>query len=167
MISTGGDGYRLLSDHGIAEVRQKISNGQHALFATRHFSKEETITAFSAETISQEPTYLTLQTGEGRHITLSPTFLQFVNHSCDPNVFFDTTAMKLIALKEILPGEELVFFYPSTEWEMKQRFQCFCNSPRCLGEIGGAAFLSRPVLRKYRLTAFIQRRLSKRTPKVA
>ena len=160
MISTGGDGYRLLSDHGIAEVRQKISNGQHALFATRHFSKEETITAFSAETISQEPTYLTLQTGEGRHITLSPAFLQFVNHSCDPNVFFDTTAMKLIALKEILPGEELVFFYPSTEWEMAQPFECLCGSERCLGRISGAAHMPLKTLMNYRLTAFIRQQLA-------
>jgi SET domain-containing protein len=40
--------------------------------------------------------------------------MQYINHSCDPNVAFDTTAFKLVALKDIKAGDELVFFYPST-----------------------------------------------------
>ena len=35
-------------------------------------------------------------------------------------------------------GEELTFFYPSTEWDMDQGFDCFCGSKVCLGYIGGA-----------------------------
>jgi hypothetical protein len=39
-------------------------------------------------------------------------------------------------------GEELTFFYPSTEWNMNQGFDCFCGSKRCLGYIGGAKYMS-------------------------
>jgi hypothetical protein len=35
-------------------------------------------------------------------------------------------------------GEELTFFYPSTEWDMDQGFSCFCGSKACLGYISGA-----------------------------
>lgn len=155
--------YCVISEHEIAAVRQRISNGQNALFALQQFNPGDVISDFSAGTISAEPTYLTVQVGLGKHITLQPEFLQYINHSCAPNVFFDTTSMKLMALKEIGINEELVFFYPSTEWQMTQSFHCYCGSPACLGEIRGAAYLSKQVLKQYRVTDFIKDQLSKRT----
>lgn len=154
--------YRTISIHEMAEVRQKISNLQNALFATVSFQPGEMIADFSAGTISAEPTYLTVQVGAGKHITLQPEFLQYVNHSCAPNVFFDTASMKLLALKEIVPGEEMTFFYPSTEWQMSQSFSCYCGSHECLGTIRGAKFLSKEAQEKYRLTPFIQQQLARR-----
>ena len=155
--------YRTVSNHVIAERRQKISNNQNALFALQSFQPGEVIAEFSAGTIAAEPTYLTVQVDTGKHITLQPEFLQYINHSCAPNVFFDTTMMKLVALKEIRQEEEMTFFYPSTEWEMTQPFRCYCGSPACLGEIKGAAFLSKNVWKQYRLTDFIQQQLAKRS----
>src|SRR6476620_4113147 len=95
--------YRAISNHVIAEVRQKVSNGQNALFALRSYQPGDVIADFSAGTISAEPTYLTVQVGVRKHITLQPEFLQYINHSCEPNVFFDTTTMELVALKELHP----------------------------------------------------------------
>ena len=155
--------YRIISNHSIAEVRRKLVNDQNALFALRAFDAGERISDFSAGTIAAEPTYLTVQVGISKHITLQPEFLQYINHSCAPNVFFDTTSMELIALKEIKEGEEMVFFYPSTEWKMTQSFHCYCGSPACLGEIKGAAYLTKQALKQYRLTDFIQQQLAKRT----
>jgi len=108
------------------------------------------------------PTYLTVQVGVSKHITLQPEFLQYINHSCDPNVFFDTTAMKLIALKKVNANEELTFFYPSTEWKMTQSFNCYCGSSNCIGEIKGAFYLPRSVRENYRFTDFIQQLMAKR-----
>lgn len=62
--------YRTISNHVIAEVRQKISNKQHALFTLRAWQPGERIADFSAGTISAEPTYLTVQVSMGKHITL-------------------------------------------------------------------------------------------------
>jgi len=73
--------------------------------------------------------------------------------------------MELIALKEIQPGDELVFFYPSTEWEMDQPFDCFCGTRQCLHRIQGAAHLSEEDVNKYRLTNFIQQKLQTRKTK--
>ena len=153
--------YRTISNHVIAEVRQKISNQQNALFTLRPFRGGEVIADFSAGTISAEPTYLTVQVGIGKHITLQPEFLQYINHSCNPNVFFDTSTMELVALKDLQPQDELTFFYPSTEWKMTQSFNCYCGSPFCIGKIRGAAFLSKQSIEKYRFTDFIQQQLAK------
>ena len=155
--------YRTISYHVIAERRQKLSNDQNALFASQSFQSGEVIAEFSAGTIAAEPTYLTVQVGIGKHITLQPEFLQYINHSCDPNVFFNTTTMQLVALKEIQQQEEMTFFYPSTEWEMTQTFNCYCGCQYCIGEIRGAAFLSKEAQDKYRFTDFIQQQLAKRS----
>lgn len=154
--------YLVLSDHGIAEKRQRISNQQNALFALQAFQPGEVIAKFWAGTIASEPTYLTVQVDVGKHITLQPEFLQYINHSCDPNVFFDTALMQLVALREIAQGVEMTFFYPSTEWEMTQQFTCYCGHHACLGEIKGAAFLSEEATKQYKLTDFIQQQLAKR-----
>jgi hypothetical protein len=155
--------HRFISDHVFAQVRQSFSNKQNALFAKQSFQPGEMIAEFSAGSIASEPTYLTVQVDEGKHITLQPEFLQYINHSCDPNVFFDTSTMQLVALKEIRPEEEMTFFYPSTEWEMIQPFSCYCGSPNCLRQIRGAAFLPRNVWKQYRLTDFIQNQLARRS----
>lgn len=162
METTITPAYRMISNHEIAEVRQQISNEQNALFALRSYQPGEVIADFSAGTISSEPTYLTVQVDVDIHITLSPEFLQYINHSCDPNVFFNTTTMQLIALREVSTEEEMTFFYPSTEWEMTQSFNCYCGSPACIGEIKGAAFLNNEITSQYRFTDFIQRQLAKR-----
>jgi hypothetical protein len=151
--------YRTISTHVFAERRQRIADNQNALFSLCRWQPGDVIADFSAGTISAEPTYLTVQVGLDKHITLQPEFLQYINHSCDPNVFFNTTTMQLVALKPIDAEEEMVFFYPSTEWKMTQAFDCYCGSPRCVGRIKGASFLSATLLSQYQFTDFIQSQL--------
>ena len=45
-------GYRLISHHGYAEVRRRLSNDQNALFVTRPFSTGELISDFVSGKIS-------------------------------------------------------------------------------------------------------------------
>jgi hypothetical protein len=153
--------YSMLSRHGIADVMQNAITGEKSLHASAFFDAGEIIHSFGAEKILQTPNYLTVQTGEEKHITLDPSFLQYVNHSCDPNVFFDTAKMEFRALKPIQPGDELLFFYPSTEWDMAQPFDCFCGSPCCLHKIQGAKYLTAEQVAKYQLTDFILEQLAK------
>ena len=153
------DAFRFLSHHGFAEVKEHVLSGQKALFSLQRFLAGEVITQFSAAEIRSTPNYLTVQTGDDQHIILNPEFIQYINHSCIPNSFFNTTTMQLVALTNIEPGTELTFFYPSTEWNMQQSFLCNCGHVDCLGEIRGAAHLSLKQASRYRLTDFI---LSKR-----
>ncbi len=90
---------------------------------------------------------------------LNPEYLQYINHSCNPNVFFDIENMVLIALRNIEMGEELTFFYPSTEWSMDRGFNCICESQNCLGYIQGAAHLPLNIFKKYKLSGYIQQNL--------
>lgn len=113
------------------------------------------INKFYNGTTQNYATYLTIQIGTNKHVFLDPVYLQYINHSCDPNVFFDTHANQMVCIKPILPGEEIVFFYPSTEWEMAQPFICNCGSKNCLQFIGGAAQMDTETLTQYRLSDFI------------
>ena len=54
--------------------------------------------------------------------------LVFMNHSCDPTAIVDVQAMEVRAAVDVSAGGELTFFYPSTEWEMEQPFQCWCGA---------------------------------------
>ena len=144
---------------------EKVIEGHKAYFAEQSYKPGDVIADFSASKILSKPTYLTIQLDDNRHILLNPENLQNINHSCNPNVFFDTDAMQLVALRSINKGDELFFFYPSTEWEMAQPFTCHCGSPDCLTEIKGALFIKKNILEKYRLSRFIQQQLRDREAK--
>lgn len=106
------------------------------------------------------PSRWTVQCGDHEHAEPLPFNLRYVNHSCQPNVFFDVEAGVLSALKDIEPGEELTFFYPSTEWEMAEPFECHCGTSACLGTINGASKMSTELLSRYKLTGIIHRKLA-------
>ena len=148
--------FEVVSKHAFGDVLLNTSTNQKSLNATTPIKPGEIISKFHAGITQSYATYLTVQTGVETHITLQPEFLQYINHSCDPNVFFDTASMELICLKPLHPGDELTFFYPSTEWEMSQPFVCNCKSGNCLQLINGAAHLDKSTLQKYRLTDFIK-----------
>ncbi len=144
-----------LAKTDLQKCSEILKQGQHSLHATVFFDEGEIICSFSAKETFTTPSYLTLQTGLHQHISLQPECLQYTNHSCDPNVFFDTEKMELVALRSIQPDDEMVFFYPSTEWQMASPFTCNCGSAKCLGTIAGAASLKEKQLETYRLTRFI------------
>jgi hypothetical protein len=164
MIKTSqvAQGCTVVSQHTVAEVWLNNDTQQHSLHALINLQAGDKITDFSPGELLASATYLTVQTGQNRHITLMPKFLQYINHSCDPNVFFDTTKMEVVCIKPVKQGEEFRFFYPSTEWEMSQPFVCNCGSNNCLQLINGAAHLSDETLSHYRLSDFISKQLAHR-----
>lgn len=161
MLTNPTSAYTIQSRHGFADVMQNVLTNEYSLHATIFLDAGDTLASFAAGKIVETPTYLTVQLGHQKHILLDPEFLQYINHSCDPNVFFDTTQMQLIALKNIQPGDEIVFFYPSAEWDMAQPFSCYCGSGKCIHQISGAAHLSEEIIRQYRFTDFIIEQFSK------
>ena len=70
--------------------------------------------------------------------------------------------MVVTAIAPIRPDDEITFFYPSTEWEMANPFECECGMPECLGTIQGAAFIPRSVLRRYHMAEHIENLLVRR-----
>ncbi|MEO6733956.1 MAG: SET domain-containing protein-lysine N-methyltransferase [Ferruginibacter sp.] len=154
---------KLISQHGIADIWHDAVTNHYSLHAASDFETGNIITPFKGASVQNYATYLTVQTGTDSHIILDPTFLQYINHSCNPNVFFDTTSMQLISIRPIKTDDEFCFFYPSTEWEMARPFVCNCGSKNCLQLINGAAHLSKETLEKYRLTDFILQKIKQKT----
>ncbi|CEL05520.1 hypothetical protein ASPCAL06638 [Aspergillus calidoustus] len=108
--------------------------------------------------------YTSVQTGRDTHIELNSD-LVFCNHSCTPSLNFDMHKMEVRVVDErpLSAGDALTFFYPSSEWEMDQAFQCNCGSgDKCKGLIQGAKGMSRKDLEGYWLNPHIEELLSER-----
>ena len=140
-----------------AEVRTFKS-----LCANRSFQTGDILCSFRARATKASPSQMTVQLNADTHILLYPKILQYINHSCNPNVFFYTRRKVLRCLRPIAPGDELRFFYPSTEWDMEEPFQCNCREASCLGRIQGAAHLPPHTLQHYELSDFIRGQLEAR-----
>ncbi|GDX43179.1 hypothetical protein LBMAG23_01560 [Bacteroidota bacterium] len=146
--------HTIIADHSFALLVED-EKGSKGLLSNKQFSKGDVISPFYAREVLHAPTYLTVQLSDREHILLGPEFLQYVNHSCDPSAFFDTTEMKLIALKDLQPGDPITFFYPSTEWKMDRAFECLCGAPSCIGKIQGALYLTSAQHQHYKLNKYI------------
>ena len=59
----------------------------------------------------------------------------YINHSCEPNAYMKILYghILFIALRDILPGEEITIDYESTLHSNKKR--CTCGAPSCRGTI--------------------------------
>jgi hypothetical protein len=138
------------------EIHELLPHGHRALFSRTHFQACDVIRSFSASRTMAQPDRYTVQTAAAQHIILDPEFLLYINHNCRPNVFFDVRTMQLRAVAPMRDGDELTFFYPSTEWAMSEAFECHCGSAHCLGNIQGAAHLDDETLRTYTLSDHIK-----------
>lgn len=88
----------------------------------------------------------------------------------------DTDKMEiLVGARGLQPGQELTvsrsavlcalvwlmcgfvqFFYPSTEWDMAQPFDCNCGTASCCGRIPGAKNMTAAQLEGYWLSSHIR-----------
>lgn len=117
---------------------------------------------FPPATRAEVPTYATVQMGKEEHLNLNSD-LVYINHSCDPSLFLDIPSLSFIAgPKGLRPGDELTFFYPSTEWSMAQPFDCFCHAPTCRGRIDGAGNMTVKQLEGIWLNGYIREMLAEK-----
>jgi hypothetical protein len=149
-----------ISHHGFCTLYQNKITGEKSLHAAVTIKAETIFATFEAAAIVKYPNKFTIQVNEHTHIILSPEVLQFINHSCNPNIFFNTTTFEIKALRDISRGDEYTFFYPSTEWLMDAPFNCFCGADNCLHKIEGASFLTAESIARYRFTDFILQKLT-------
>lgn len=139
---------------GMYEVRAKGAG--HGLFAARGFASGEVVCALDWQEPGPTPGRHTVQIGEALHALPLPAPLRYLNHACAPSVLLDLEAREVRALRAIAAGEELTFFYPSTEWRMTEPFACGCGAAGCLDRVEGAASLSAEILGRYALSPVIR-----------
>jgi hypothetical protein len=70
--------------------------------------------------------------------------------------------VRVSADRDLKEGDELTFFYPSTEWDMAQPFECLCGNVQCRGKITGAKDMDEGVLRKYWMNEHVQELLEEK-----
>ena len=125
------------------------------LIATERLSGGQMIYRIADYRITHRPTYQTIQIGPETHIE-ELGVLAYLNHSCKPNAIVDTTALTVVAVRDIAPGHEITFFYPSTEWEMAAPFICLCGATNCIHVVAGARFLPLSTLEQHYLNRHIR-----------
>lgn len=125
------------------------------LRTARPFGRGDIVCAIPCTARHDRPARYTVQVDETTHIEVGP--LTSLNHSCEPNIFLDTSRMLVIAARDLAAHEELTFFYPSTEWDMAAPFDCTCGSARCLGTIRGARHVPSDILAGYFVNPHIRR----------
>ena len=154
MIQEPGDSGE--SSKSFAPIRiEQSQNPQYGArcVARRSVRRGEAIVRLSGAWTRQN--YRTIQIDKYRHLE-EPQVLAFLNHSCHPTVLVDTSGPMVFAATDIIAGEELTFFYPSTEWKMARPFICLCGSAQCLHYIAGARNLSLDTLDRYFINAHIR-----------
>jgi len=69
--------------------------------------------------------------------------------------------------RSLRAGDDLCFFYPSTEWGCARPFECLCGAPKevCLGRYGGAQVVPREKLETYYINSYIWKLVEEREKK--
>ena len=132
----------------------RTENKFRTLITKQAYKKGEVICSMPSENIVDKPTRFTVQISKDKHTHVGK--LAALNHSCDPNVILDTEGMVMIARRDIEKGEELSFFYPSTEWEMQAPFICLCGATNCIHVVAGARFLPLSTLEAHYLSKHVR-----------
>ncbi|ANB15972.1 hypothetical protein AWJ20_3621 [Sugiyamaella lignohabitans] len=147
------------SHPGILAVEVNPGSFTSRAISSRAFAPNEVVTKITGYTKAQNVAYSTVQVSATEHIELNSDLL-YCNHSCDPNVVFDVSKYEVRAIKHIAVGDAITFFYPSSEWEMAQSFNCTCGSSSCLGLISGAKDLDAKTVQKYWFNQHIRQLLA-------
>lgn len=128
------------------EIKDHSSSGR-GVFATRPFQTGELLATWGGWIISTED-LLRLSTKEQTYAVqveedlylLTPRGkvggADFINHSCDPNAGL-SGAISLVAMRPILPGEEVCYDYAMTDSNPSLGFECHCGTSLCRGRVSG------------------------------
>lgn len=109
--------------------------------------------------------FRSIQVGINSHLEGEP--FSFLNHSCRPTAIVLTEQLEVRAWRELKIGEEVTFFYPSTEWEMVRPFVCLCGAPGCIRYVAGAKYLSPDLLGHYFINPHVRKLVAAALAQVA
>jgi len=81
---------------------------------------------------------------------------RYLNHSCEPNAGF-VEEIRLVAIRQLLPGEEIRFDYSTTMLERYWELECRCGAPRCRGLVRDFDLLPPSLQTRYLRLGIVQR----------
>jgi uncharacterized protein len=122
-----------MSGPSVVVGRSAIGRG---VFAAQYFQPGQPVLAFggpvltTGEMLALGPDRAyALQVGPAEFLDLTPPG-RYLNHSCDPNAGI-LDGRELIALRPIVPGEEIRFDYSTTMREDHWTMECRCGEYLC------------------------------------
>lgn len=80
---------------------------------------------------------------------------RFLNHGCSPNSGF-VDQIRLIAIRQILPNEEILFDYSTTMFERSWELSCQCGAKNCRGRIQDFDLIPASLQNHYRRLGIVQ-----------
>lgn len=120
---------------------------QNALgvFATRRIRAGSVALLFPGS-LASEPDRYSIQVGERTHLHGAGTSADELRHACEPNariVVEGAPPARVVALRDIEPGEEITIDYCATEDVVSEPFACSCGASGCYGQVRGYRYLDR------------------------
>jgi uncharacterized protein len=152
------------------KVRNRDVAGGHAVYAQSVIEPGELIGVWSGRIVGRHD--LDSLTEAIRHHTVQieeDLFLasvrpdeppDFINHSCEPNAGLDGQ-IAIVALRRILPGEEVTIDYAMCDGSPYDEFVCTCGATACRGKVTGEDWRNPALWERYagHFSPYLQRRI--------
>lgn len=128
------------------EGRPKANGSGNGIFAIKPIKKGELVAVFGG-VVYEWDTFVNLPEIErSLCIQVEDNFFlvprpigegDYVNHSCNPNAGL-SGQIALVAMRDIIPGEEVCFDYAMSDTRPYDEFECLCGAPNCRGRVTGS-----------------------------
>jgi hypothetical protein len=154
------------------EVRAAPEKGGFAVYAREALARDELLVGWGGRVVTLEEVLAlpreeqghTIQIDEGLY--LAPIGMEepadYVNHSCTPNAGI-RGQISLVAMRAILPDEEITFDYAMADSSSFDEFPCACGAPDCRGRVSGLDWQRPELWARYDgyFSTYLQRRIEK------
>ena len=137
-------------------IKLDVRDGEYgkAVFAVERITTGTLIAPFTGPFLTYAQTNAdtyALQIGPDLYIGESGGVDDLFNHSCDPNAWvrIQGRSAELVALRDILPGEQVCFDYSTIMDEDDFTMRCLCGSSLCRGLITDGRNLPADVWDRY------------------
>jgi hypothetical protein len=104
----------------------------------------------------------TVQVEEGLYLaSLAPDEPpDYINHSCEPNAGLDGQ-VAIVAMQQILPGEEVTIDYAMCDGSPYDEFECECGTASCRGHVTGEDWRNPMLWERYgeHFSPYLKRRI--------
>lgn len=144
-------------DNSKVEIRRTKGRGC-GVFASEKIKKGEEVAAFDGKVYGwrsrawqsneRDVLHHAIQFAEKKWRD-SAGIARVINHSCEANCGIKDL-FRIVAMRDIKPGEEVTWDYEMTEESPWFRMRCRCGTPGCRGHIGNYQNMPPSVRKKYR-----------------
>jgi hypothetical protein len=152
-----------------AQGRVCDDKGGHGVWAVDSISCGELIAVFGGEVVTsaelaqltRDQVRITLQIDDDAYlVTTREGPADWINHSCNPNAGF-RGQVSLVAMRDILPGEEITFDYAMSDATPYDEFDCQCGAIHCRGRVAAEDWRRPALWRRYHgfFSPYLQRRI--------